>query len=200
MTLKAKLHDIQAIIDFIQHIDDLKGVLRKTKVLGGQRQENAAEHSWHVIMMALCFKDYANEEIDIGKVIKMLAVHELGEIACGDSFLYDAAKRAAATEKERQAVFEMTEDLPDSLRQEIRDLWEESETGNTPEAYYMRAIDRFQPFLTNISQGGGTWKTLGITQAMALDKNAHIEKGSKILWDIYQDLAMQAEQKNYFHR
>ena len=44
---------LDAQIRFVLEIDKLKGVLRQSWLLDGERRENSAEHSWHVAMMAL---------------------------------------------------------------------------------------------------------------------------------------------------
>ena len=54
-------------IDFIIEIDKLKNIRRQTLVLGEDRQENDAEHSWHLAMLAFLLKEYANEEFDVLK-------------------------------------------------------------------------------------------------------------------------------------
>ena len=43
------------------------------------------EHSWHISLMAMILAEYANEKIDLLKVIKMLLIHDLVEI-CRDTF------------------------------------------------------------------------------------------------------------------
>jgi len=67
---------IKQTLDFIVEIEKLKDVHRKTKPVGLDRFENSAEHSWHVCLSALMLKDYANEPIDIDRVIKMLLIHD----------------------------------------------------------------------------------------------------------------------------
>jgi putative hydrolases of HD superfamily len=79
---------VQTIIDFIREIDKLKGVERKTKPLGLQRFENSAEHSWQLAVMALSLSRFASSQVDILRVIKMLLLHDIGEIDTGDTIVY----------------------------------------------------------------------------------------------------------------
>lgn len=186
-------------LEFIVKIDDLKTILRKTRVIGEGRRENTAEHSWHLILMALVLERTANTPVKIDRVIKMLALHDLGEIEAGDVFLYDTQARIESHDKERLTVERLFSLLPQELCSELMTLWEEFNTGTTAESQFARALDRFQPFLSNLATSGGTWKEFSITKDQALAKNISIAEGSKTLWRTYQDLAEAAERKSYFH-
>ena len=59
-------------IDFIKEIDKIKYIQRKTKLIGSDRHENDAEHSWHLAMMALVLAEHSDKPIDILKVLKMI--------------------------------------------------------------------------------------------------------------------------------
>jgi len=154
-------------------------------------------YSGKVNMMALVFQRYANEPVEILKVVKMLALHDLGEIDAGDVYLY-AAERDDAEAKEWDAVEGLFGDLPEGLKTEFKTLWAEFAEGRSAEARYARALDRFQPFLSNISNEGGSWKTLGISKDQVLAKNKHIADGSDALWKIYQEVVPEAEKLGFF--
>ena len=66
----------QKQIDFILEADKEKQILRQTHLTGYVRQENDAEHAWHMAIMAYILKEYANEPIDIGKVMLMCLIHD----------------------------------------------------------------------------------------------------------------------------
>jgi putative hydrolase of HD superfamily len=70
-------------IQFIVEIDKLKRVLRQTLLTDESRQENSAEHSWHLAMMAVLLTEYAPAEVNMLHVIKMLLIHDLVEIDAG---------------------------------------------------------------------------------------------------------------------
>ena len=84
------MEEIEKILNFIIEIEKLKAVHRKTKPVGLERYENSAEHSWHVCLSALMLKDFANEPVKIDRVIKMLLIHDLGEIDVGDTIVYSS--------------------------------------------------------------------------------------------------------------
>ena len=52
-------------IQFIVEIDKVKSIFRQTLLADGSRRENDAEHSWHIAIMALLLKEYAEEEVDV---------------------------------------------------------------------------------------------------------------------------------------
>lgn len=90
------------VIQFLMEIDKLKGVQRRTKVLGTQRQENSAEHSWHFAIAAMSLAPYAGDDVDIQRVIQMALLHDIVEIDAGDVLVYDLAARAAIHDQKWQ--------------------------------------------------------------------------------------------------
>ena len=72
------MQEIENVLKFIIEIEKLKDVHRKTKPVGLDRYENSAEHRWHVCLSALMLKDFANEKIDVDRVIRMLLIIDLG--------------------------------------------------------------------------------------------------------------------------
>ena len=152
------MDNIEKILTFIVEIEQLKTVLRKTRPVGLDRYENSAEHSWHVCLSALLLKDYANEPVDILKVIKMMLIHDLGEIDAGDTIIY-ASETPENKGKEEAGVQRLLELLPVEVAEELMPLWLEFENGDSAEAKYARAIDRVPPLLHNLHGGGHSWQT-----------------------------------------
>lgn len=189
--------EMSDILEFILECGKLKSVIRQTYMPQQDRFENTAEHSWHLIMMAILLKQYANTAINLEKVIKMLALHDLGEIKSGDTIHY--SKNTQSETEEADFIRESFSSLPQALQQEMLDVWNEFNDGKTEEAKYARALDRFQPFLYMLHNGGESWQRNKITYETALKKNAHIADGSNKLWDAYQILAMQPENNKLFY-
>lgn len=168
---------------FIQEIDKLKYIQRKTRLFNSNRHENDAEHSWHLAMMALVLAEHANGQVDVGKVIKMVLIHDLVEIDAGDTFLFDPSKNHLNTAEELSAAHRIFGLLPEDQQEELTAIWQEFEEGKTCEAAFAKAIDRFEPVLQNISNRGGTWAEFGIQVSRIFDKVRPIEKGSATLWN-----------------
>jgi putative hydrolase of HD superfamily len=175
-------------VAFIHEIDKVKYILRKTRLFNSDRNENDAEHSWHLAIMAIILAEHANEPIDILKVVKMLLIHDVVEIDAGDTFLYDTNANHSNTEAERKAAERIFGLLPDEQAADLIAVWDEFESGETMEAKFARAMDRLEPLLQNISNGGGTWKEYDVRYEMVLEKKGVIQKGSAHLWEFAKEL------------
>lgn len=181
------IQPIEKDLEFIVEIERLKAVQRKTKPVGLDRYENSAEHSWHVCLSALILKDYADEDIDINRVIKMLLVHDLGKIDAGDTIIYATeSETATAKTKEAAGVARIFRLLPEGKADEYIALWNEFESGETADAKYARAIDRIPPLLHNLYGDGHSWKENNVLKEKVFSVNQHINKSSQMLWQIME--------------
>ena len=168
---------------FITEIDKLKYIQRKTRLFNSPRHENDAEHSWHLAMMVWVLSEHANAEVDLMKVFKMVLIHDIVEIDAGDTFLYDTQKNHSNSEEEELAAHRIFGLLPTDQAQEMIALWKEFEAGESPEAQYAKAIDRFAPVMQNLSNQGGTWAEYAVPYPTIVHKIKGIQKGSDMLWD-----------------
>ncbi len=169
-------------IEFIKEIDKLKYIQRKSKLFNSDRNENDAEHSWHLAMMALVLAEHTNQEIDILKVLKMVLIHDIVEIDAGDVFIFDTTKNHTNTQEELKAAKRIFGILPDDQAQEFIDIWLEFEEGTSNEAKFAKAMDRFEPVLQNLSNNGGTWAEYKVDYEIVMAKTKPIEKGSNAVW------------------
>ena len=169
-------------LDFIVELDKLKRILRQTLVMDGSRQENSAEHSWHLAVMAVLLHEHAGDAVDVQRVLRMLLIHDVVEIDAGDTFCYDAAASVGKEERERRAAERLFGLLPGEQAQEYRDLWEEFEARETADAQFANALDRLQGLLQNYHNAGGTWRLHGITRDQVLNRMRPIQNASPELW------------------
>lgn len=183
-------------LHFILELDKLKSVYRRTYLLDETRSENSAEHSWHLALMAIVLAEHANEPLDVGKVIRMVLIHDIVEIDAGDTYIYDVQDEKA--ERERRAAERIFGLLPPDQEEEFRALWNEFESAATPEARFASALDRFIPQLHNFHTQGRSWKEHGITSERVLQRNAEISRGSVTLWEWTQVLIERAEAEGFF--
>ena len=176
------MSEIKQLLSFMVEVEKLKSVLRKTKPVGHDRYENSAEHSWHVSLMALLLKDYADEEININRVIRMLLIHDLGEIEAGDTIIY-ASETTEIKQQESRGIHKLFALLPRKMEAEFNTLWLEFETGESNDAKFAKAIDRVPPLLHNIYGEGHSWKQHNIPKekVFALNKE-RIQGASQELW------------------
>ncbi|HVP57928.1 MAG TPA: HD domain-containing protein [bacterium] len=167
---------------FIAEIDNLKQVLRRTVTLGAARNENSAEHSWHIAVMAMVLAEYAEGNIDLCRTIKMMLVHDLVEIYAGDTYCYDEEAGKDKVEREAAAADRIFAMLPADQTAEFRSLWEEFEAGATAEARFASSLDRLQALLLNYHTRGVTWHKHGVRREQVIARAAPIEAGSRVLW------------------
>jgi putative hydrolases of HD superfamily len=178
-------------LEFLVEIDHLKQVFRRSYLIGVDRNENSAEHSWHLAVAAMVLAEYSKEEIDVSRVIRLVLVHDLVEIDAGDTFIYDDAGNAAKAAKERAAAERVFGFLPEEQAQEFMNLWLEFEERQTAEAKFAFALDRLMPILHNAFTQGRSWKEHGIRQEEALSKNRPMSDGAPELWRTAQALIKQ---------
>ncbi len=162
-------------LKFTAEIDKMTGVLRRTLLLDRSRRENDAEHSWHIAVMTLLFEEYAVEKVNVSRAGQMCVVHDLVEIYAGDTFAYDVKGNEDKQAREAEAADRLFGQLPEEQGKMIRDLWEEFDAMETPDAKYAACMDRLQPFLHNTLTDGHTWVE-GATDRAAVEKRMGIIK------------------------
>ncbi|HEX9938666.1 MAG TPA: HD domain-containing protein [Longimicrobium sp.] len=179
-------------IRFALEADRLKSVMRRTRLVDGSRHENTAEHSWHLGILAMLLGDTACQGVNAGRVLRMLLVHDLIEIDAGDTFAFDELGYLDKSDRETVAARRLFGLLPDDQGLELRELWEEFEAGETADARFAVALDRFQPLLLNYFGGGGSWSEHEITRSQVLRRMAPIEHGAPGLWPFVLDVIERA--------
>ncbi len=175
-------------IEFIKEIDKVKYIQRKTKLFNSDRNENDAEHSWHLAMMALVLAEHSNVPVDLLKVIKMVLIHDIVEIDAGDTFIYDTEKSHSNSDEERLAAQRIFGMLPKEQAEELIAIWEEFEAGITNEAKFARTMDRLEPLLQNTSNKGGTWSEFGVNYEKVHEKKSIMKEGSESIWSYAKEL------------
>lgn len=183
--------EITQVLTFITEIEALKSVLRKSRPVGLERYENSAEHSWHVCLTALLLKDYANEPVNIDRVIRMMLVHDLGEIDAGDTLVY-VGETPEIKAKEKAGVARLLGLLPAGQAAELQALWDEFDAGISCDARYARAIDRIPPLLQNLHGDGHSWRQNAVAPERILGLNARIGEGSATVWEVIRAQLEQA--------
>lgn len=180
--------DLHRRLRFLAEADALKSVLRAGLLMDASRRENSAEHSWHLALYALVFADQAGPQVNPGRVIRMLLIHDIVEIDVGDVPLHSAGGQAhgsadilAAEAAASRRLFGL---LPKAQAQEFLTLWQEFESAATPDAIFAKALDRCQPVLQNLGSGGIGWIDYGVTFAdLEARVGGKITLGAPALWD-----------------
>lgn len=187
-------------IDFLVEIDRLKTILRQTLLSDGSRAENSAEHSWHLALFAVVLAEHANDSdsLELGRVVLMLLVHDIVEIDAGDTFCYDVDANRDKEEREQAAAARLFGKLPPDQGSRLRQLWEEFEARETPEARFANAVDRLQPMLHNVLTRGHSWRLHGVGKEQVLERNRPVGDGSSELWEFAERFLDQAEDSGWF--
>lgn len=185
-------------IEFILEMDKLKNVSRRNYLSDGKRRENSADHSWHLAVMAMVLEEHANEKnIDMGRVVRMLLVHDVVEILAGDTFLYDDKAREKKAVEEKAAAVKIFGMLPKEQGRDFKNLWEEFEAKETKESKFCASMDRLAPILLNYESNGKLWKEAGLMKSQVQKYNEPMAEGSEELWEFAKKLIKKAVEKGY---
>lgn len=183
-----RMERLQKQMEFILEVDKVKQIVRQTYLTDGSRKENDAEHSWHLALMAVLLKEYANEEVDLAKVIPMVLIHDLVEIDAGDTYAYDQAGLKTQRERETKAADRIFGMLPEDQGMKFRDLWEEFEAYETAEAKFAHVLDNCQPLILNDASGGKSWQEHTVHKSQIYKRNEHTGEGSREIWEYMKQL------------
>ena len=176
---------------FALEIDKEKNIFRQTHLSGHGRNENDAEHAWHMAIMAYVLREYSNEKIDVAKVMLMCLIHDIVEIDAGDTYAYDAEKLKTQTAREdaaRERIFSL---LPDEQKEELIELFDEFEAFETPESKFAHAMDNLQPLMLNNSNGGADWKEHEVTAQQVYGRQSKTRLGSETLFEVVDSIIQQ---------
>ena len=170
-------------IAFILEIDKEKNILRQTHLSNHGRQENDAEHAWHMAIMIYLLKEYANEQFDIARAMMMALIHDIVEIDAGDTYAYDTIGLKTQKEREKRAADRIFGILPDDQKEELKNLFEEFEACKTAEAKFAHAMDNFQPLLLNNSNDGSDWIKHNVDKNQVIQRQKKTKLGSLDIWE-----------------
>lgn len=175
-------------IEFALLMDKQKNIFRQNHLADNSRRENDAEHAWHMAVMAYLFREYANEDIDISKVILMCLIHDVVEIEAGDTYAYDEEAKKSQREREEIAKKHIFGMLPSDQGRELEALFDEFEAQETAEARFAKAMDNLQPVLLHEANGGGDWKEHKVTKEQIMRRQEKTRHGSEELFEVIKDI------------
>ena len=183
MGTESRLSRMEQQFAFIKEIDGVKKIGRQSYLKDGSRKENDAEHSWHLAMMALLMGEYANDTIDLLRVISMVLVHDIVDLDAGDTYAYDEAGNATKRERELAAADRIFHILPEDQAEYLNDLWEEFEENITPESKFAHTLDNIQPMMLNDATDGKAWKEHQVKLSQIMKRQEKTKDGSVSLWE-----------------
>ena len=169
---------------FALEIDKEKNIFRQTHLSGHGRRENDAEHAWHMAIMSYVFREYANEEVDLSRVMLMCLIHDIVEIDAGDTYAYDEEGKKSQKLREAEAKERIYSLLPEDQKMELQEIFDEFEEGKTAEARFAHAMDNLQPLLLNHSNDGGDWREHNVSSEQVYGRQKVTRKGSEKLYEL----------------
>ena len=173
---------------FSLEIDKVKNIFRQTHLSDNGRNENDAEHSWHMAVMSYLLKEYANEEIDIAKVMLMCLIHDIVEIDAGDTYAYDTESLKTQKAREDVAKERIFSILPEEQAREFIEIFDEFEAYETPESKFAHAMDNIQPLILNDSNNGGDWREHNVTVEQIYGRQRKTKLGSERLFEVIDEI------------
>ena len=179
---------VDSQLAFSLEIDKAKNIFRQTHLSGNGRNENDAEHAWHMAIMAYLLKEYANEEIDILKVILMCLIHDIVEIDAGDTYAYDRLALQTQKLREELAKERIFSILPEDQKEDLTALFDEFEENKSPEAKFAHAMDNLQPLILNNSNNGDDWREHDVSAEQVYSRQRKTKLGSEKLFEITDNI------------
>jgi putative hydrolase of HD superfamily len=148
------------ILQFLALSERLKRELRHSWLSDGRR-ESVAEHTWQMALMALLAHRHLEQPVDIGRVLKMIIVHDLVEAIAGDvPYFEEGTRKKLKAEREHAAIEEIRRRVAGETGQELFDLWHEFEARATAEARYASALDQLEVQIQHNLAPIDTWEPI----------------------------------------
>ena len=182
-------------LDFALEIDKEKNILRQTHLSGHGRNENDAEHAWHMAIMAYLLREYSNEPVDITRVMLMCLIHDVVEIDAGDTYAYDEEGKKTQKAREEAAKERIYSLLPEDQKEELAAIFDEFEESKTPESKFAHAMANLQPLMLNNSNDGGDWREHGVSAKQVYGRQSRTKEGSEKLYEVTDQIIKKHREK-----
>lgn len=182
-------------LDFALEIDKEKNIFRQTHLSGHGRNENDAEHAWHMAIMAYLLREYSNEPVDITRVMLMCLIHDVVEIDAGDTYACDEEGKKTQKAREEAAKERIYSLLPEDQKEELAAIFDEFEESKTPESKFAHAMDNLQPLMLNNSNDGGDWREHGVSAKQVYGRQSRTKEGSEKLYEVTDQIIKKHREK-----
>ena len=189
--------NIENKLKFIELMDEMKNIERAI-FLRNWRQENDAEHSFHIAMMVMVFIDDF-PDLDIEKCLKMALLHDIVEVFAWDTVIFDKKMEATKEEREKKSILQLEEVLWKKEFKIFRNIIEEYMNRSSIEAEFVHQIDKFQPIMQIVMEWWKTWNHFKFDKTKLIEnkyKSIDDKFGLMKVLDIY---FKKAERENMFY-
>jgi putative hydrolases of HD superfamily len=184
--------ELNNILEVLLLAERLKSELRHSWLSDG-RQESVAEHTWRMALMAVLLEPYLDEEVDMGRMLKMIIVHDLVEVEAGDipafTLVTEEAK-ALKQQKELAAIESLRTRLGNGIGQHVFELWQEFEAKHTYEARVANALDRLEVRLQHNQANISTWLEAEQDNVFRISDHTYFDSCLEQLGNMIQEQAV----------
>jgi putative hydrolase of HD superfamily len=138
---------LDGLYRFVEAAGGLKDTLRSGWTAAG-RAESVAEHSWRLALLAMALAP-RQPELDGLEVLKLCLVHDLGEALSGDVPATAQGNDPDRAARERRDLETLAAPAPAELRDELVRLYDDYTGARTPEARFVKALDKLETLITH---------------------------------------------------
>lgn len=178
------MQDLQNLIEFTKFTHKFQQVIRTILATGEDRNENDAEHSFQLALIAWYIINSKGLGYDLEKVIKYAIAHDLVETYAGDTYFHTKDKDSKENKKEREAkaARRIVTEFPEF--KELHEIIEAYEEKSDDEAKFIYALDKIIPVINIYIDNGKSWHKHNVSLEMIRTKDKKISENSDIekLW------------------
>ena len=142
---RVRIDELSPLIATYFEINQLKQLYRQGWLQRGvspDQCESVADHVFAVTILAIFIADAHFPDLDSHRIARMAILHDIGEIYAGDITPQDDVDSTEKYRRESESVARVLAKLPQG--QTYIEIWQEYETQSTPEARFVRQIDRLE--------------------------------------------------------
>ena len=133
-------------LDFFKTAVNLKKISRQGWIdkLSLDNPESVADHSYSMAVISMVISDLGNYNSE--KIIKMVLLHDLAESKIGD-YIPEQLSKEKKIELENNAFNEIIKNLPDLIKSQYLQIWQEYQENNSIESKLVHQIDKLEMVL-----------------------------------------------------
>ena len=137
------IYNVTMILDFFKTAVNLKNISRQGWMdkLSLKNPESVADHSYSMAIMGMIISDLGNYNSE--KILKMILLHDLAESEIGDYTPNQISKEDKII-IENNAYGKILSTLPESIKLQYTQIWNEYQDQESPESIIVHQIDKLE--------------------------------------------------------
>jgi len=189
------------LLKFIELTQEFKAVRRKVVLAKEGREENDAEHSYQLAVVAWYLISTQGLKLDLELVLKYALVHDLVEVYAGDTPAiqkgYDE-KQKTKHKREEDAAKKLTKEFPEFP--EMHEFIGAYELKADEESRFVYALDKIIPIMNIYLDKGHSWKLHDISLQDLIDNKTDKVKASPEIKKYFEEIVelLKIEQATLF--